>query len=237
MSWKLTLLAVCALVTLVAPMTMAASSVPIQGDYMESRSADVYTGFCVANSEVGLAGDQAILAWRIREGSWNGVSLDGLSVVAVVKAKSTLGDPYHNPYPAKSILIVDSRATSQQQAALQAFAQSMAKDLLLNVVKRETASIAVEIGEGTEHGRSKLTAGSEVAMETRSIGGKDHMCGNEDVYYEPLVPLSHAMPVFTLNNQFAGTGLGVTWRLNDKRSSFVGHFSYQPAATLISLNR
>ena len=228
---------VCCLGLGVVPMLSAGSSDSVRGDYMEARSAEVYTGFCVANSEVGLVGDQAILAWKVREGTWNGVSLDGLSVVAVVKARSTLGDPFHNPYPAKAILILDSRATAEQQAALQAFVQSMAKDLLQDVLRVETASIAVEIGERAEHGRSRLTAGSEVAMETRSIGGKDHLCGNEDVYYEPLVPLIHAMPVFTLNNEFAGSGLGVTWRLNDKRSSFVGHFSYQASAPLISLNR
>jgi len=231
------LVVLCGLALLGVPITMAAGSDLIRGDYLEARSAEVYTGFCVANSEVGLVGDQAILAWKVKEGSWNGVPLDGLNVVAVVKAKSTLGDPYHDPYPAKTVLIVDSRATVEQQTALQAFAQSMAKDLLQDILKVETASIAIEIGEGAEHGRSKLSAGSQVAMETRPIGGKDHLCGNEDVYYAPLVPLVHAMPVFTVNNQFAGSGLGVTWRLNDKRSSFVGQFSAQAPTALISLNR
>lgn len=227
----------CGLALLVTPLTTAAGASLIRGDYMEARSAEVYTGFCVANSEVGLVGDQAILAWKVKEGSWDGVPLDGLSVVAVVKARSTLGDPYHDPYPAKTVLVVDSRATVEQQTALQAFAQSMAKDLLQDILKVETASISMEIGEGAQHGNSKLTAGLQVTMETRPIGEKDHLCGNEDVYYAPLVPLVHAMPVLTLNNQFTGSGLGVTWRLNDKRSSFVGQFSAQAPTALISLNR
>ena len=33
----------------------------IAGDYVETRSADVWTGPCFANAEVGLAGDQAKL--------------------------------------------------------------------------------------------------------------------------------------------------------------------------------
>jgi hypothetical protein len=230
-------LVLCGLALLVVPMNMTAGTSLIQGDYVEARSAEVYTGFCVANSEVGLVGDQAILAWKIKVGSWKGVPLDGLNVVAVVKAKSTLGDPYHDPYPAKTVLIVDRRANVEQQTALEAFAQSMAKDLLENVVKVETASITVEIGEGVEHGRAKLAAGSEVVIETRPIGEKDHLCGNEDVYYAPLAPMVHAMPVLTMKNQFAGSGLGVTWRLNDKRSSFVGQFLYQAPTALISLNR
>src|SRR3989442_15370626 len=85
-------------------------SAAIRGDYVEVRSADVYTGPCFANAEVGLVGDQAILAWKVKQGTWKGVSLDGLGIVAVVKASATLGDPYHHPYPAKSVLIGDERA-------------------------------------------------------------------------------------------------------------------------------
>src|SRR5207253_7174781 len=54
----------------------ASAEAKIAGDYLESRSADVYTGQCFANGEVGLTGDQAILAWHIRSGSWDGVKLE-----------------------------------------------------------------------------------------------------------------------------------------------------------------
>src|SRR6201981_3574699 len=69
----------------------------IRGDYIETRSADVYTGQCFANGEVNLVGKEAILAWHVQSGTWNGVPLDGLTVAAAVRAKSTLGDPYANP--------------------------------------------------------------------------------------------------------------------------------------------
>jgi hypothetical protein len=90
----------------------------IRGDYIETRSADVYTGSCVANSEVNLTGTEAILAWHIKEGKLERRRIEGLGVVGVVKANATLGDPFTSPYPAKSILIVDSRATAEQQDAL-----------------------------------------------------------------------------------------------------------------------
>src|SRR5207249_11665364 len=89
-----------------------AQAAQITGDYVETRSADIYTGPCFANSEVGLVGDQAILAWHVRDGAWQGESLNGLAVVAAVKANNTLGDPFGNPYPAKALLIVDQRANS-----------------------------------------------------------------------------------------------------------------------------
>jgi hypothetical protein len=223
------------LVVAAASSVEAASAGKIRGDYLETRSADVYTGSCVANSEVNLTGTEAILAWHIKEGSWNGVALNGLSVVGVVKASATLGDPFTSPFPAKSVLIVDSRATAHQQAALKSFAQSRAGELLKNVVKVESAPIELEVGEGDRHGYGRLAAGSLAQIETRSMHGKDHLCGNEDVYYQPLTELIHAMPVFTLNDEFTGRGLGVTWKLNGKRSSFVGHFSYPSSPQVISM--
>ncbi len=201
------------------------ASAAIRGDYLEVRSADVYTGPCFANSEVGLVGDQAILAWRIKEGSWQGVKLEGLSVVAVVKASATLGDPYHNPLPAKSVLIFDERATSRERKALEQFARSMAGQLLSNVVRMETARIDLQVGDGTDHGSARLTAGKLARVETRSLCAHDHLCGNEVVYYPPLVQLAHAMPAYTLNESFAGRGLDVVWTRADKRSAFVGTFT------------
>src|SRR5579863_2389775 len=79
----------------------------IRGDYLETRSADVYTGQCFANGEVNLVGREAILAWHVESGSWQGVPLDGLTVAAAVHAQATLGDPYANPYPAQAVIIVD----------------------------------------------------------------------------------------------------------------------------------
>src|SRR5690242_1032365 len=90
----------------------------ISGDYLESRSADVYVAQCFANSEVNLTGDQALMAWHVNHGTWNGQSLDGLTVIAAVKASATIGDPYASPYPAKSVMLVDEQATPAQREAL-----------------------------------------------------------------------------------------------------------------------
>src|SRR5258708_25130177 len=110
----------------------------IRGEYIEARTADVYTGPCFANSESGLVGELAVLGWKIDRGSWQGVSLDGLSVVGVVKATTTLGDPMAKTNPAKAVLLVDERATLEQRTALQAFAQKMGKGLLSDVVRVES---------------------------------------------------------------------------------------------------
>lgn len=203
----------------------AAQAQQIQGEYIESRNADVYTGHCFAMSELNLVGDQAILAWRVTKGEWNGVRLDGLSVVGVAKASGTLGNPYDNPLPAKAVLIVDQRATSEQRAALKAFAQEMAGDLLDDVVSTEVAPISMQVGYDGEHPTSgSVEAGTLAQIITRSLTAKDHICGNEQTYYPPLARTDHSMPAVAVVDQFKGNGLNVEWTSREKRSAFVGHF-------------
>jgi hypothetical protein len=207
-------------------LSSASQAQQIAGDYIETRSADVWTGPCFANGEVNLTGDQAILAWRVNSGSWNGVALEGLSVVGVVKAAATLGDVYTNPYPAKAVMIVDERATSAQRGALVSFAQAMAGDLLKNVVSVETAPITMTMShDGGHFGKTTVRAGELAGIETRSINGKDHLCGNEDIFYPPLSELTHSMPAVAETDQYGGSGLGVTWAVHGKRSAFVGSFA------------
>ena len=195
----------------------------IKGDYVETRSADVYTGQCFANGEVGLVGDEAILAWHIKDGSWDGVSLTGLSVVGAVKAQATLGDPYGKPYPAKSVLLVDRQATPQQRQALINFAQEMGGELLRHVVKVMDVYINMSVLQD-HHARASVHAGSFVTVETRPIGDNDHLCGNEATFYPPLTQTTHAMPAVALTDEYRGQGLNATWTLHDKRSAFVGTF-------------
>src|SRR6266481_2399545 len=121
------------------------SSRQIKGQYLETRSADVYVGQCFANGEVNLAGTEAIVAWHVQEGKWDGVSLAGLTVVGAIKAQATLGDPYANPYPAKSVLLVDQQATPQQRQALINFAQEMGGPLLHHVVRVIDTRIDMEV--------------------------------------------------------------------------------------------
>lgn len=195
----------------------------IQGNYVEARTADVYTGPCFANSEVGLTGELAVLGWKISKGSWSGVKLDGLSVVGVVKAKSTLGDVYTESNPAKSILIVDQNATPAQREALQAYAKHQGGYLFSDVVRVEYTPISLEFDGNSPHSMAAtLTAGNLAKIQTRALSEGDQICHNEITWYAPLTALNHAMPAYALANKFTGTGLGTTWSSPDKRSAFVG---------------
>lgn len=198
----------------------------IYGDYVETRSADVYTGPCFANGEVNLVGNDAILAWKIEKGQWNGAALDGLSVVGVVRASGTLGDPFENSLPADSVLIVDQNGTPEQQKALVAFAQAMGGDLLKHAVSVQVAPIDITIAHSGMHSSdASVRAGNLAEIRTRSISSKDHLCGNEDTFYPPLTETAHSMPAVALMDRYDGPGLGVSWTIRDKRSAFVGSFA------------
>lgn len=197
----------------------------LRGDYIEARTADVFTGPCFANSEVDLVGKLAVFGWRVNRGEFQGVNLDGLSVVGVVRANNTLGDPNGDPYPVKSVVILDERANPEQRMALKAFAQRMAGDLLSDIVRTDVQNINLTFDKGNIHSaKATLTAGTLAKIETRAINEGDHHCSNEITWYQPLNKLDHAMPAFALTHSFKGQGLDSTWSSPDKRSAFVGSF-------------
>jgi hypothetical protein len=213
----------------VAAVTVAfAAEMPahnIYGNYVEARTADVYTGPCFANSEVGLVGQFAVFGWKVTKGAWQGVDLDGMSVVGVVRASHTLGDVFESAYPVKAVMIVDSRATPEQRLALQGFAKHMAGDLLQDVVRVDYQPIELTFADNDIHSmKANLTAGNLAKISTRALSEGDHICRNEEVWYQPLTKLDHAMPAYALANQFRGQGLNTTWSNPDKRSAFVGAF-------------
>jgi hypothetical protein len=219
---------VAAVLLATAGLTFAAAlpAHSIYGNYVEARTADVYTGPCFANSEVGLVGQLAVFGWKVTKGSWQGVDLDGMSVVGVVRAHHTLGDVYESAYPVKAVIIVDSRANLEQRVALQSFAKHMAGDLLQDVVRVDYQPVDLTFAGNSIHSmQANLTAGNLAKITTRALDEGDQICHNEEVWYRPLTKLDHAMPAYALANQWEGAGLGTTWSSPDKRSAFVGSFT------------
>jgi len=200
------------------------SAATIAGDYLEVRSCDVYTGPCFANAEMGLGGKEGMLVWSIREGAWNGVKLDGLSVIAVVRADGTLGDLRYQPRCGKAVLVVDRNATLRQREALTDLARSLAGGLIKEVTQVMTAPMNVAIGTCGNKGCASVKAGNFVEITTRCLGAKDHLCGNEETFYPPLTEVSGAYPVFTELASFEGRGLNLTWDMVEKRNAFIGTF-------------
>jgi hypothetical protein len=218
-----TLFALCALLAGLALSAEIPATGHVRGNYMEARTADVYTGACFANSEVEVSGNYAVLGWKIDSGTWQGVKLDGLSIMGAVRAEGTLGDWMRATNPAKAVLIVDQKANPQQRAALIAFAEKMGGDLFKDVVKIETRPI--EFTSADIHSRKAMMVAGEMAkLETRALETDDQICRHEEVWYQPLTPVEHAMPAYTLTEKYQGGNLGATWDTALMRSAFVGTF-------------
>lgn len=204
----------------------SASAAGLQGDYFETRSCDIYTGPCFANAEIGLTGRQAIMAWSVDQGEFEGVDLSGLKVVMVVRSADTLGFGVgirvRNELN-RSVVIVDERGTPQQQAALQRFALAKAGPTAGQVTR--IAALPIEMKLDHVAMVATLKAGAEVSMETRKLRQGDCVCTNEQIYYPPLVEVENSEPAYTVASAFHGRGLGNKWTHNLSRSSFLATFA------------
>lgn len=209
---------------LVAALGMAQAA-DVHGTYLEARNAEIYASHCFANSELGLRGDLAVMAWQIDKGSVNEVSLDGMSVVAVVRASGTLGDPFTSPYPAKAVLIFDERATSEQRTALESFVKESAGQLVETIVRTDTAPINLSFDGSIHQLRATLTAGDLVTVKTRPVRASDSLCHLDDLYYTPLVQLDHAMPAFSTQTSLHAEGLKTRFNGVNRSNAFLGTFS------------
>src|SRR5262245_61854593 len=123
----------------------AAGAAEITGQYIEARTCDVWTGPCFANADFNLSGKNAVMAWKIESGTFEGVSLDGLGMVAVISASDTLG--LQQTGPARSIVIVDQKATPSQRQALVRLAQQQGGHYLKNVKAVQAAPVKIEVCE------------------------------------------------------------------------------------------
>jgi hypothetical protein len=217
---KHTIPAILALLTALVPAQAQAAG--ITGQYVEARTCDVWTGPCFANADFNLGGKHAVLAWKIDAGTVDNVKLDGLSVVAVVSARNTLG--LEQSGPAKSVLIVDARANSVQKDALVRFAKRQAGKLLDNVAGVQSAPVNVTMCQC--EGQTCAEVNATVAkVKTRCIDHKeDKACGNESAFYPPLSSGVDARVAGVVEHLFRGNGLGETWSDYGRRGAYVGSF-------------
>jgi hypothetical protein len=214
-----------------------ANAAGIHGEYVEARTADVFTGPCFSNAEIFITGKNAVMAWKVTEGTWRGVKLDDLCVAAAVVGSTTFSED--QPEKAQSVLIVDAKATTQQRDALVDLAKTLGGGRLQHVANVTTARMLLKLEHHsaseaeTSHSahsmpkapRATFWAAGLAQIVTRPLDERDHACGNEVVAYPPLSSGVEAKPAYTLGHTFKGVGLNSQWADPNCRSSFVGHFS------------
>lgn len=217
--------------------TSVANATGLQGDYVEARTADVFTGPCISNAEVFIYGSEAVMAWKVNQGDWTGTDLSGLCVAAAVRGTTTFSED--QPDKAVAVLIVDQKASPLQREALVKMAQELGGARLRNVVAVKTARMSLKLEDhqvsaadlahsahGMPHApRALFWAAGLANIATRPLDENDHFCGNEVITYAPLSQGVKVLPAYTLGHEFNGTGLNTRWNDPNCRSSFVGHFS------------
>ena len=218
-------LSVTVIAGLLGVSAVAASGSGVAGEYVEVRTAQVYAGGCIMGSEGEAAGREAILAWRVSRGAVDGVALDGLSVVAAATADNNLGTHNLGGAPAnvlKSVVLVDQRANAAQRDALVAMARSLAPSIVRSVVETRAVPIAFERSGDTVQVRA-----GEASLEVVTNVPHSPNCGALK-WFEPLARTENAEIGVTRLQEWSGTALGPRWKQvsEDKRSSFVGTFSY-----------
>ncbi|HSC27658.1 MAG TPA: DUF1326 domain-containing protein [Vicinamibacterales bacterium] len=214
---------IAAVLAVVMGAGLYASDPGLTGDYVEVRTAEVFTGGCIMGSEGEVSGREAILAWRISKGSMYGVPLDGLSVVAVVAGDRNLGTHELGglaPTWVKAVVMTDERANPAQQQALVALARSMAPAVVRDVI--ETKKIAITF-EKDGHSVRVSAGAAKIDVATHVEHSPD--CGAMR-WFDPLARTDDAQVGLTRSQQWNGQGLGATWTQINRRSSYFGSFSF-----------
>jgi hypothetical protein len=204
---------------------VSAAQTEISGHYLEARSCQVYTGPCFANAETGLAGKEAVMAWKINAGQHEGVDLAGLSVVMAVHGSDTFGfGGLKDAEQLKSIILVDDKANDRQRAALISFVRQYSGKAGQAVVRVSSEPIKMTLDELDLKG--KLAVGSKIRLETRKAGLGDCICSNESAYYPPLAQVQHFAPGVSIVGEFKSRGLGVQWTSPGARNAYMATFAY-----------
>ena len=210
-----------ALIGLASAPLLAGARNTVSGTYVEARTAEVFTGGCVMNSEAGTTGREALLAWKVDQGTFNGIPLDGLSVVAAVAGDKNLGifEIGGERAVSHATLFVDERANAAQRMALVAMANELAKGVMGTIVNVTAAPIQfADNGHQINVSSGPLTLGVDKHMT------HDPGCGAQQ-WFHPLASVDDATIGLTEQNSFTGSGLGTKWSDPNKRSSFFGSFS------------
>jgi hypothetical protein len=209
----------------VTSIALAGDNGHVVGEYVEARTAEVFAGGCIMNSEAETAGRQAVMAWRIAHGTYKGVALDGLTMAAAVAGDRNLGMREMGgeaPQTVRAILTVDQRATASQRDALVQLARELAGGLITDVVRVDTAPVRFESTDT----RIEVSANDALTLRVNKEMKHDPSCGAMQ-WFKPFSPQLTSSALGTAEaHEFSGAGLGSKWSAPHKRSAFWGTFSY-----------
>ena len=202
----------------------AADRAPITGEYVEARTAEVFAGGCIMNSEAETMGRQAVMAWRITSGTFDGVALDGLTVAAAVAGDRNLGMREmggEEPTAVKAIITIDPRATISQRGALVRLVRELSGGLITHIVRVDVAPVHF----ATSQQYVEVSVPDSVLLTVNKEMTHDPSCGAMQ-WFKPFTKLAHSAMGVAEAHAYSGQGLGTRWSAPNKRSAFFGTFTY-----------
>ena len=196
-----------------------------RGEYLEVRNARLWAGPSVANSEIEMAGDKAILAWKVRQGFHQGARLDGLAVIAVVVADRNLG--VGEKVNTRTTFLVDARASESQRAALVDMAKALAGETIQDVAAIRPVKIDMNVCRGCAIGHASLEADT-VKIRTRRTRDSDKAdLGRLEMAHPVLSNLYYQRSAFIQEYSYSGRDLednAIRFTEKDVRGAVVGGF-------------
>jgi uncharacterized protein DUF1326 len=213
------LLALASMIVAISALAFSsqAENVSLRGDYVEVRTASVFAGACHYNGEVVTTGRDAMMAWKVTAGKWQGVDLSGVRVIAIVSADANLAE---NNAGRQSEIIIDSQASRTQALAMVNALKEKYAASLGRVVEVRTAPISFE-----RNGRTYAVVTNEAAMNVEGMPN-DLCCRMPNlVWYAPLVGLENRKVGYTANATYSGKVVGEPWSRSGENSAFYGTFS------------
>jgi hypothetical protein len=193
-----------------------AENVSLRGDYVEVRTASVFAGACHYNGEVTTAGREAMMAWNVTSGKWQGIDLTGVRVMAIISSDSNLGD---KDAARQSEIVIDSSTRSQSLAMLNAIKEKYAASLG-NIVKVRNAPITF-----VREGRTYAVAADDATINVEAMPN-DLCCKMPNlVWYTPLVGLENRRVGYTTSASYSGKTVSEQWSRSGENSAFYGSFS------------
>lgn len=194
-----------------------AENVSLHGDYVEVRTASVFAGACHYNGEVVTTGRDAMMAWNVTSGKWQGVDLSGVRVLAIVSSDANLSE---NNAARQSEIIVDSNASRTQALAMINALKEKYAASLGQVVEVRSAPIKFE-----RNGRTYAVLTNEAAINVEAMPN-DLCCKMPNlVWYSPLVGLENRKVGYTSKALYSGKVVGEPWSRSGENSAFYGTFS------------
>jgi hypothetical protein len=198
--------------------SVQAQSPAITGEYMEDRTMRVYACPCEWSTDWAHRGREAVLAWNIQSGEFDGQSLEGLRIAAVLVGDFSLTEA---DSPRRSAIYVDKAAPPAQRSAGVHWLRSRYSGLLGRVVAVRDLPITFVAGASAV----TLEIGSIVTLRMHRTDLPSEARSWAELIHDPFIKLSSPALTTTSHVRYSGQDLNIRWtREEDAITGYVGTF-------------